>query len=83
MPDDAVLIVFSNPHAVRIITADQEAGVEPPLHFHIMKRPDGHAALAYPKPSVIFGPYHDAAIDKAAAELDVIFAGVAEKATAR
>ena len=80
IPGDAVLMVFNNVFAVRMLAASQAAGVEAPLHLHIMQTQDGHAAVGYRLPSSVFRPYGSPALDALAAELDGVFAGIAAAA---
>lgn len=73
IPGNRVLMVF-NPHfAVRMLKASIPAGVEAPLRLYLTEQTDGTALLSYKKPSTVFAPYKNAALDKMAMELDQIF----------
>ena len=82
IPGDAVLMVFNNQYAVRLLKANPLAGIEPPLHLHIAETSDGGAAISYRLPSATFRPYGDPSIDAVGAELDKIFSTVVAKAVA-
>lgn len=81
---DSVYGVYRNDFAVRMVTASQLAGTEAPILIHVMEQKDGTAHLAYKTPSSVFAPYADGGEDlkKLAAELDEIFAKIAEQAVA-
>lgn len=83
IPGNAVLMVFRNDYAVRMLDASVAAGIEAPLRFYVTENPDGTASLSYRKPSAVFGPYRNARLDALAAELDPIFAAIARDAAAR
>jgi len=76
-----VIGVYRNDFAVRMLAASVPAGIEAPIRFYIWQAKGG-AVLSYRKPSVVFAPYGGGVKLKAlAAELDVIFAGIARDAT--
>lgn len=79
IPGDAVVLVFRNDFARRILAADPQAGIEAPFILHIRETPSG-AAIAWKRPSAVYGAYRQAAIDEAARELDAIFAAIAAEA---
>ena len=61
------------------------AGIEAPIRFYVTENPDGTATLSYKRPTTVFAPYADEgkdALKGLAAELDEIFAKIAEPATA-
>lgn len=67
-----------NPHfAVRMLKASVDAGFEAPIRLYITEAKDGSVTVSYKKPSVVFGPYGSADLDKMAKELDTIFAKIA------
>ena len=80
IPGDAVLMVFRNDFAVRMLAANRAAGIEAPLPIHVFDTGDGHTSLAYRLPSSVFRPYGSAALDAMAGELDAIFERIARAA---
>lgn len=83
IPGDAVVMVFRNDFAVRMLAADQAAGIEAPIRFHVVAAADGTAALRWRTPGAVFAPYlPNPALAALAAELDPIFAGIARAAVA-
>ena len=81
IPGNMVVGVFRNDFAVRMLAASLPAGIEAPLRFYITANADGTATLAYRTPTAAFAPYGSADLDVMAAELDAIFAAIAEAAT--
>ena len=81
IPGDAVFLVFRNDFAVRMLAADAAAGIEAPIPIHLMELPGGKTAVAYRRPSDVFRPYRNAALDTMATELGGIFGRIAESAT--
>ena len=73
IPGDAVLLVFRNDFAVRMLRADVAAGIEAPIPIHVIETTDGKAAIAYRRPSTVFNPYGREDLDDMASELDKIF----------
>lgn len=73
IPGNAVLMVFRNDYAVRMLAASVPAGIEAPLRIYLTENPDGSAALSYRRPSAVFAPYASAALDAMAKELDPVF----------
>jgi len=54
------------------------------IRFYLTEHPDGTATLSYKKPTTVFAPYAEEgkdALKGLAAELDEIFAKIAELAT--
>lgn len=80
IPGNAVLMVFRNDYAVRMLEASVPAGIEAPLRIYITENPDGTANLTYRAPSAVFAPYQNRALDELAKELDVIFQNIARDA---
>jgi len=84
IPGNKVVGVFRNDFARRMLEASVAAGIEAPIRFYVTENPDGTATLSYKKPTTVFAPYADEGKDplKAlAAELDGLFAKIAELAT--
>ena len=84
IPGNMVVGVYRPDFAVRMLAASVPAGIEAPIRFYITENGDGTATLSYKKPSAAFAPYADggAALRELAAELDTIFAKIANEATA-
>ena len=80
IPGNAVLMVFRNDYAVRMLAASVSAGFEAPLRFYLTENPDGTATLRYRRPSAVFAPYAHSDLDAMAAELDPVFARIARDA---
>lgn len=79
-----VIGVFRNDFARRMLGASVAAGIEAPVRIYVTENPDGMATLSYKKPSTVFAPYADEggdALKAVGAELDEIFARIAERAT--
>jgi uncharacterized protein (DUF302 family) len=84
IPGNRIVGVFRNDFARRMLSASTSAGIEAPIRFYVTENPDGTATLSYKKPSFIFAPYFDEggdALKALAAELDGIFARIADAAT--
>lgn len=82
IPGNAVLMVFRNDFAVRMLAASVPAGLEAPIRFYVTENADKTATLSWRPPSAVFAPYRNADIDALARELDPIFAAIARDATA-
>jgi uncharacterized protein (DUF302 family) len=80
IPGNAVVMVFRNDYAVRMLAASVPAGIEAPLRFYITENPDRTASLTWRAPTAVFAPYGSAALDAMASELDPIFAKIAGEA---
>ncbi len=80
IPGNAVIMVFRNDLAVRMLEASVPAGIEAPLRFYVTENADGTATLTYRKPSAVFAPYGGDALMALADELDRMFARIAEDA---
>ena len=81
IPGNAVLMVFRNDYAVRMLEASVPAGIEAPLRVYITENADGTANLTYRAPSAVFAPYRNRALDEIAKELDVVFQNIVRDAT--
>ncbi len=85
IPGNRVFGIFRNDFARRMLGSSVAAGIEAPIRIYVTENPDGTATLSYKKPSTVFAPYADEggdALKSIAAELDDIFARIAERATA-
>lgn len=80
IPGNAVLMVFRNDYAVRMLAASVAAGYEAPLRFYLTEKADGTATLAYRRPSAVFAPYGHPDLDALGTELDLVFALIARDA---
>ncbi len=81
IPGNAVLMVFRNDYAVRMLRASVPAGIEAPLRIYITENADGSASLTYRTPSAVFAPYASPALAEMAKELDAIFRTIVRDAT--
>lgn len=81
IPGNAVLMVFRNDYAVRMLQASVPAGIEAPIRFYVTENADGTASLTYRAPSAVFAPYASATLNAMAAELDPVFERIAHDAT--
>jgi uncharacterized protein (DUF302 family) len=82
IPGNAVLQVFRNDYAVRMLHASVEAGFEAPIRYYVTEGADHTARLGYRTPSSVFAPYGPNPELKALAEeLDGVFRKIAEEAT--
>ncbi len=80
IPGNAVVMVYRNDFAVRMLKASVAAGIEAPLRFYVTENADGTANLTYRLPSAVFAVYGGDELDRMARELDQIFARIAEDA---
>lgn len=76
IPGNAVLMVFRNDYAVRMLAASIPAGIEAPVRIYVTEGPDGKASVSYRAPTAVFAPYGSAPLDDMARELDPIFARI-------
>jgi uncharacterized protein (DUF302 family) len=82
IPGNAVIMVFRNDLAVRMLQASIPAGIEAPVRLYVTENADGTARLAYRRPSALFAPYRTPALDALAGELDGIFDRIVRDAVA-
>jgi uncharacterized protein (DUF302 family) len=82
IPGNAVVMVFRNDYAVRMLKASVLAGIEAPIRIYLTENTNGTTNLSYRLPSSIFAPYHNAELDVMAKELDPIFERIARDAVA-
>ncbi len=80
IPGNAVIMVFRNDYAVRMLEASVPAGIEAPLRFYVTENADGKTSLTWRAPSATFAPYGSAPLDEMARELDPVFAAIARDA---
>jgi len=83
IPGNAVLMVFRNDLAVRMLAASVPAGIEAPLRIYVTEGPDGKASLTWQSPSAVFAPYGGADLMALARELDPIIERIVRDAAAR
>jgi uncharacterized protein (DUF302 family) len=83
IPGNAVIMVFRNDYAVRMLEASVAAGIEAPLRLYVTENADGSATLSYRQPSAVFRPYRQPELDRLAAELDGIFDRITADAAGR
>lgn len=85
IPNNLVIGAFNNDYAVKILNLSTAAMIEAPVRFYVTENEDGAATLSYKKPSFVFAPYANeggADLEALAADLDAVFSGIAETATA-
>ncbi len=84
IPGNRVIGAFNNVFAVRILELSTAAMIEAPVRLYVTENGDGTATLSYKTPSTVFAPYAAEAegLAEVAAELDAMFAAVAEAAVA-
>ena len=80
IPGNAVLMVFRNDYAVRMLIASVPAGLEAPLRLYVTENSDDTASLTYRVPSAVFAPYGSPALDEMAKELDAVFRNIVRDA---
>jgi uncharacterized protein (DUF302 family) len=85
IPGNRVVGVFRPDFAIRALKASEAAMIEAPIRFYVTENADGTATLSYKTPSFVFAPYMNEGGDDlraVAAELDAIFAAIADRALA-
>ena len=80
IPGNAVVMVFRNDIAVRLLAASVPAGIEAPLRIYVTENADGTATLNYRAPSALFAPYRNPEVDRIARELDELLGRIARDA---
>lgn len=80
IPGNAVVMVFRNDLAVRMLAASVPAGIEAPLRLYVTENADGTATLSYRMPSAVFAPYRHPEIGRLALELDPVIERIAKDA---
>lgn len=69
---NAVVMVFRNDLAVRLLAASVPAGIEAPLRIYVTENADATASLHYRAPRDVFAPYSHPEVARIARELDAI-----------
>jgi uncharacterized protein (DUF302 family) len=69
---NAVLMVFRNDYAVRMLAASVPAGIEAPLRLYVTEDRDGRTSVTWRSPSAVFAPYGSADLNALAREIDPI-----------
>ena len=80
VPDNAVLLVFRNDYAVRMVQANPLSGMEAPIRLYVTAGADKKAAVTYRTPTSIFALYDNPKLDELAAEMDQVFAKIIDDA---
>ncbi len=83
IPGNAVLEVFRNDYAVRMLEASVPAGIEAPLRIYVIENADKTATIIYRLPSAVFKPYGSAKLDAMARELDPVFEKIVRDAAGK
>lgn len=83
IPGNAVIEVFRNDFAVRMLEASVPAGIEAPLRIYVIENADKTATIIYRRPTAVFAPYGNAKLDALARELDPIFEKIVGDAAGR
>lgn len=86
IPGNRVIGVFNNDFAVRVLHLSTAAMIEAPIRLYVTENADGTASLSYKLPSAVLAPYTDeggAKLIAIGAELDVLFATLAQNAVAQ
>ena len=84
IPGNKVIGVFRNDFARQMLSSSIAAGIEAPIRIYVTENQDGTAMLSYKNPGTVFAAYADEggdALKSVGAELDEIFAKIAERAT--
>ena len=81
IPGNAVVMVFRNDLAVRLLAASVPAGIEVPLRLYVTENRDGTATLSFRAPGALFAPYRSPEVGRLARELDAILDKIAQDAT--
>jgi uncharacterized protein (DUF302 family) len=80
IPGNAVVMVFRNDLAVRLLQASVPAGIEAPLRIYVTENADATASLHYRAPSAVFAPYRHPEVARIARELDATLARIVNDA---
>ncbi len=83
IPGNAVIEVFRNDYAVRMLEASVPAGIEAPLQIYVIENPDKSTSIIYRRPSAVFTTYGNAKLDAMAGELDPIFEKIVRDAAGK
>lgn len=77
---NAVLMIFRNDYALRMLAASVAAGIEAPIRLYVTEGSDGKVEITYRTPSSLFAPYQSADLDALARELDPVFGRIVGEA---
>lgn len=80
IPGNAVVLVFRNDFAVRLLGANVAAGIEAPMRIYVTENADGRTAIIYPLPSAVLAPYGGHGVAELGVELDRVFAAIVRDA---
>jgi uncharacterized protein (DUF302 family) len=80
LPGNAVLLVFNNALAVRLLHASVPAGYEAPMRLYVTESADRTASVSYRLPSALLAPYGSPALAALGHELDALFDQVVARA---
>ena len=80
IPGNAVVMVFRNDLAVRLLAASVPAGIEAPLRIYVTENADRTASISYRSPSALFAPYRHPEVERIARELDATLAHIVNDA---
>lgn len=83
IPGNAVVMVFRNDFAVRMLRASVAAGIEAPLRVYVTATRSGKANITYRAPTAVFAPYRNAQLNRLARKLDVIFKNIVDEAAGK
>ncbi len=83
IPGNAVLMVFRNDYAVRMLASSVPAGIEAPIRIYVTETAGGRTTVTWRTPSALFAPYGSPGVDAVARELDPIFEKIVADALAR
>ena len=83
IPGNAVLMVFRNDYAVRMLASSIPAGMEAPIRIYVTEAADGKTSVTWRTPSALFAPYGSPGVNALARELDPIFEKIIADALAR
>jgi uncharacterized protein (DUF302 family) len=77
---DAVIGIFRNDFARRVLSANIDAGIEAPIRLHLVEEPDGTSTVRYYSPTSVFGNYTGSELKLVATELDAIISAIVQQA---
>ena len=86
IPGNRVIGAFNNDCAVRVLRLSTEAMIHAPIRLYVTENVDGTATLSYITPSDLLAPYAEAAgpaLSDVSAEIDAVFASIAQDAASR
>jgi len=81
IPGNAVVLLFNNEFALRLLAANVSAGIEAPMRIYITEQPGGGTAVSYVRPSAVLARYGDDGLTKLGIELDGVLAAIVKDAT--